>query len=532
MNTNAQNYDAIIIGSGIGGLTAASLLTQVFHKKVLLLEKHSKFGGFTHTFKRPGGYRWDVGLHYVGDMAPGSDLRLLFDLITKGKVVWTKMQDPFEHFVYPEFEFRVRTGAENYQEDLIATFPNQRKALVQYFKDIRAVASWSVVLASRGIMPEILRRGLARLWRRRGRLAKLTTGEYLEACFTVPKLRSVLASQWGDYGLPPGQSSFFIHATIAAHYLNGGYYPAGTSASIAESIIPVIKQHGGEALNKQGVTEIIVKDGVAVGVRCESTETQFNAPIVISTIGARNTFLHLIPENVDVPFRDQLKKIPPGYTTVSLYLGLSASPASLQQIQGGNYWLFDSFDHDAIYAGMDDLATGAPHTCYLSFPSLKDPLAEKHTAEIIAPINAKVFDQWRGTQVKRRGDDYEALKAKIIESLLSFVELRLPGFRSLVAYSELGTPLTNEHYSAHPHGEIYGLPATPERLTYEWTAAKTSIPGLYLGGSDVAAHGIAGALMGGVMAVAASQGSMAFLEINKQVQKFSATSEIGTANPN
>lgn len=70
-NRLQQDFDAIVIGSGMGGLTVASLLAQMRRWRVLVLEQHFKLGGFTHTFQRPGGYRWDVGLHYVGEMAPG-----------------------------------------------------------------------------------------------------------------------------------------------------------------------------------------------------------------------------------------------------------------------------------------------------------------------------------------------------------------------------------------------------------------------------------------------------------------------------
>ena len=78
-----NHYDAIIIGSGIGRLTTASLLAQVERKRVLILERHFKIGGFTHTFGRKGKYEWDVGLHYVGEMGVGEVPRAVFDFITQ-----------------------------------------------------------------------------------------------------------------------------------------------------------------------------------------------------------------------------------------------------------------------------------------------------------------------------------------------------------------------------------------------------------------------------------------------------------------
>ena len=114
------HFDVIIIGSGMGALTTASILARLKNKKVLVLEKHFKLGGFTHTFKREGKYLWDVGIHYVGDMAKEEMLRKLFDIVTEGNVDWKKMNDPFERFVYPEITFDQFSTEEKFRSDLIA----------------------------------------------------------------------------------------------------------------------------------------------------------------------------------------------------------------------------------------------------------------------------------------------------------------------------------------------------------------------------------------------------------------------------
>ena len=95
-------FDVIIIGSGIGGLAAASILSQVYGKRVVVLERHSKFGGYTHTFKRKAKYQWDVGVHYIGDMQPHSSNRYFFDYLTQGQLHWNKMPSPYDIFIYPD----------------------------------------------------------------------------------------------------------------------------------------------------------------------------------------------------------------------------------------------------------------------------------------------------------------------------------------------------------------------------------------------------------------------------------------------
>jgi phytoene dehydrogenase-like protein len=120
----AKEFDLILIGSGAGALTVASLAAQLRGQRVLVLERHFKAGGFTHAFRR-NGFRWDVGLHYVGQMGSGSQTRRLFDLITGGNVRWSMLPDPLERFVYPELTFDLCRGADRFMADLIERFTFQ-----------------------------------------------------------------------------------------------------------------------------------------------------------------------------------------------------------------------------------------------------------------------------------------------------------------------------------------------------------------------------------------------------------------------
>ena len=145
------------------------------------------------------------------------------------------------------------------------------------------------------------------------------------------------------------------------------------------------------------------------------------------------------------------------------------------------------------------LQSGEPLQVYLSFPSLKDPEAPKHTAEVIAFADYDSFAPWREQSWHHRDPQYQQLKQRIQTGLLQMLDRHYPGFADLVDYCEVSTPLTNEHFTAHPKGGIYGLPAVAERFAPQnqgWTQVKTPIPGLYMVGSDVYVSGIAGALMG------------------------------------
>jgi all-trans-retinol 13,14-reductase len=137
----------------------------------------------------------------------------------------------------------------------------------------------------------------------------------------------------------------------------------------------------------------------------------------------------------------------------------------------------------------------------LSFPSLKDPQAKAHTAEIIAWVDYEVFSQWKTQPWLHRDEDYQQLKERISRTLIQQVDRHYSGFANLVAYNELSTPVTNEHFTGHFKGGIYGLPAIPERFAPEnaaWTKTKTPVPGLYLTGADLYMGGIVPAMLAGL----------------------------------
>jgi len=164
-------------------------------------------------------------------------------------------------------------------------------------------------------------------------------------------------------------------------------------------------------------------------------------------------------------------------------------------------------------AGRNDLLEGRAPMAYLSFPSLKDPRAESHTAEIVAPFSYRILEAFREEPWRRRGTDYESAKSRMTEALLDLVEKQHPGFRDLVAYAELATPLSFEYFTGAPSGTIYGYPATPDRFRKTWLTPKTPIRNLYLTGTDAAVLGVMGALMGGVATASTLLGSAGFLEI-------------------
>lgn len=527
-----MSYDVIVIGSGIGGLTTAGLLARAAGKRVLVLERHTEPGGLTHTFRRDGA-SWDVGVHYIGQVGPGSRARGYFDYLSGGELGWNRMPDAYDRFVYPGLDLSVSSNPDHYERELVATFPQEAKAIHRYFKAVRRTTSWTAMGFVQGMVPRPAASLLRAAQRLGGRRATGTTKAYLDAHFRSPEIKAVLASQWGDYGLPPSRSAFAMHAMVVSHYLDGGWFPQGGSARIARTFEKGIEQAGGAVRVAQEVTEVLLDDdGAAAGVRVMdrrgplSRERVYRAPIIVSAIGASNTFNHLLPASGNIgrltgAARHTLANLGTGTSAVTVFLRLRDDPRSVG-LDGGNIWVNRDLDHEHTQEHSALLLEGRPHNVFVSFPSLKSG-ETPHTAEIISFCNADSFRQWADLPKGDRGPDYSALKERIARGMLNLAESAAPGLSDLVDYMEVSTPLTYEHYTAHPAGAFYGPPATPQRYRSSPLGPRTAIPGLFLSGQDAGSTGIMGAMMGGLAAACQVLGPRGYSTITSAVRESSAT---------
>jgi all-trans-retinol 13,14-reductase len=515
-------YDVIVIGSGIGGLAVAAQLAKHAGKRVLVLEQHTKAGGFTHAYARKD-WDWDVGVHYIGQVHhENSMIRRLFDDIGDGSLQWEPMGEVYDTVVIGDQRWEYVTGREAWRDRMQLYFPDQTEAIDRYLEIVR-----EAIGGARSFFAEKALPGAAALiagpWMRRRflRHAERTLGEVLDEVTDDPTLKAVLAAQFGDHGLPPAKASFVIHAMIFNHYLGGAAYPVGGASMIAASIAPAIEATGGAIIVNAEADSVMVEDGRAVGVRMTDGR-ELRAPIVISDAGVPNTVFRLLPEGT--PGREALRKTlrttARSASHICLYAGFDAVDEELG-LGRSNLWVYHSVDQDGdLERYLADPEAPLP-LAYISFPSAKDPdFINRHpgkaTVEVVSIAPYERFQAWEDTTWMKRGEDYEAIKDELSARLIQILEREVPQVAGKIAYSELSTPLSTRHFGAYDRGEIYGLEHTPARFRERALRPKTGLKGFYLTGQDVCTAGVAGALFGAVLCASSILGRNLLGEISRK----------------
>jgi all-trans-retinol 13,14-reductase len=492
-----NTFDLVIIGSGISGLTLANIQAKT-GKKVLVLEKHYIAGGFTHTYKKKG-FEWDTGLHYIGDVhREGHPIRLLFDYISGGKLKWAKMPEDYDEFHFPGEIFTARAGKEAFVENLVRSFPTERKNIEAYITLIKKVTKDFEKNNVFKLLPEFMN-----FSREEVHFSK-TTYEVLKSITNNEKLISVLVAIWGDYGLPPKKSSFGVHALIANHYLEGASFPIGGSSEIARSVVAEIEKYDGKVVISCGVKKILIKDHSAYGVELENGHKIYGHKIV-SSAGVHNTFLHLVDkEHLPESFFSKVESLVPSSGYFSLTLGLN-KPSEILNHLGGNIWKYPGFDHDEnVKKYLSAPFDAVPPMNYISFPSLKDPtwkqrMGQKTSIDVLGILPFEWVKKWEGTVRKQRPQEYQDFKEEIARPYFKVLFELFPQIEGKIDFYEISTPLTVRHFVNYIHGELYGLNLEPNRFKESWLKPKTPIKNLYLTGQDIMMNGVAGAMVSAVL---------------------------------
>jgi all-trans-retinol 13,14-reductase len=519
-----DTYDTIIIGTGMSGLALAAMLSKD-GEKVLMLERHYVPGGCTHTFKR-GSYEWDVGLHYVGEVGTDTELKMIYDYICDTPIEWADMGEVYDRIYFGDEVYEFRKGSQEFIRYFSELFPTEKKAIEKYVDLLNLVAKAAKMYYAEKAIPDFLNKIIGK-WMRSAymKYASKTTQEVLDELFVSGKLKAIMAAQFGDYGLPPSKSSFVMHATVAHHYMEGGFYPVGGSKVIFEKIAPVIKKAGGEIFVNAEVEEIIVENGKAIGVKMASGKI-WNAKKVISTVGVEKTYHHLLSEKIQEQYqlKEKLTGLAPSLAYLGLYVGFKQTASELD-LPKSNFWIFpDDYNHDKNIQLKEMNGINDFPVVYISFPSAKDPdFVNRHpgvsTVEIVTLIDNNSFAKWEGSPWKNRGKVYDELKAKISQELLAYLYKYIPQTKGKVDFYELSTPLSVKHFQGYLNAEMYGIEFTPERFKNRWLKPRTPIKNLFMAGQDIVCAGIGGAVMSAIVCASAMKNTNYVSKIVKQAKR-------------
>ena len=481
-------------------------------------------GGCTHAFENKG-FEFDIGIHYIGNMEDGSMNRVFIDYLTNGQLKWQPIQPEYDHAIFDEGDqmkwYGVCQGKDEYKRKLKEQFPAEGAGIDKFFKLMqRAKAAGGAYLIVK-VLPLWLMKLLVKL-----NLHKLVFGEYLKLSSmslkqvldditTDKKLKAVLSYCFGDYGTPPSQTSFIMHAMLFNHFLrSGGFYPVGGASEIAYQMIPVIEESGGVVLGGVSVDKILVEDGKVFGVRVSKFDRmEIRAPIVISNAGIFNTYQSLLTPQVarSYGFLRELEQKKVGHACLQVFVGLDGTAEELGLV-AKNYWIFTSYDQEKDmneYLGLEreEAANREIPLLFASFPSTKDPTWQdrypgKSTCAIVTFSKHSWFAEWSEDNCKRRGNTYDELKTTFAEQAWKQVVRNFPQLEGKVAHMEAGSPLTHDYYINSTKGEIYGLDHTRDRFDFEKAMTvrpDTPIRNLYLTGQDVFTCGFIGAAFGGLI---------------------------------
>jgi phytoene dehydrogenase-like protein len=433
-----MKYDIIIIGGGLGGLTAGAKLAKE-GRKVLLIEQHNRPGGCATTFIR-GDFTLEVGLHEMDGPSP-SDMksRIFNDLDVFNNVEFIKVPE-FYRFINDRYLVTIPHNRALASERLSALFPDESDGIKAYFDQILN----PVKKPAGDVKPDT------------------SIGEFLDSIIKNDDLKLILLGNLGYFHDDPYSLSLAYYSVAqGSYYSGGGSFIRGGSQKLSDHLAGYIRNNGGEVLLNHLVTEIKMDDKKVTGVSFRKKNSAESLEAFADEIIANNAIpavADLLPEPAGRELHNEIGEMKTGASLLTVYFGFSKSLGEL----GHNF--YSSFIYDESVKSPKDIARNNREDftkrsfTFVDYGQIDSALAQGgKSAGAICCID--YLPHWEGMD----RNDYEKKKNDVAAVFTSRLEKIIPGISNLIEYSEVGTPLTIKRYTLNTGGAVYGFAQNPLR---------------------------------------------------------------------
>lgn len=491
-----QNFDVVVIGSGLGGLLSAVLLAKE-GKSVALIEQNKQLGGCLQTFA----FRkkiFDSCVHYIGAMDEGQVQRRIFDYvgISGGMALERLSLDGYDRVFLDEEEkaFSLAQGEGNFIEHLLERFPGERVALQGYVSRLNAVKK-SFPLYDL----EMEHQGDKRIWAGKGLVEEL-------GALVPEKLSRVLLGNSLLYAGNSLNTPFYVHALVVKSYMESAYKCKGGSSVIAKLLAAKLREYGGKVYKRERIVKVMEEGGVATQA-ISASGAVFRGRSFIA-----NVHPAMVLDWIDSPllrpiYRKRVQRIP--NSIAAMMVNIVLRPGKVPYPDHNVYWdpgprLWDG-------GPLGDLDKPRQLALYYSEDKARPGYAD--TLTLLCYMDAGPWSEWSSTfrtsaGPEQRGSGYEAFKEEMGEKLIRLATARFPELEGTLIDYQVASPLTFRDYMGSPDGGMYGLLHDYRRPLESQVPIKTKIPNLYFTGQNIGMHGVLGVSINAI----ASCGEMIGLE--------------------
>lgn len=461
--------DILIIGSGIGGLSAGIILSKLGYS-VSIIEKNRLPGGLMRSYKKKG-YDCPVGVHYLGALDFGQPLRRMFDYLgVTGRIPLERMggKGIIDRLVFDDFTFDIPEGLDAFEDNLRNAFPREQPLITGLMNNMKVVAGRFHALDFLYAPFNLL--SLADYME--------SLGQYLSKHNCSPGLRAVLGVPPSWIGLDLEECPVLYHNMALSSYLFSAWRLKDTGAQMAEAFSSRFEEAGGRIILDDAVERVIVEDRSVTGVVLKSGRT-LKSKIVIAAIHPK-TLAGMLPEaSVKTSYRSRIMELQDTYGLFSASFAVDVNDSQLLP-----YNIF------RVYTDAGgDISSGI-------FFQLKDSGTEgRKMLCMVQPDHADAWHDWEATDTGRRGDAYLGKKREKAGLLLDAAAKIFGSFKK-ADYLDSYTPLTIRDWVNSPEGSAYGIRRSTKQLLRTASLARSAVKGLYFAGQNALLPGIVGTVSG------------------------------------